>query len=215
VSTPVTFSDSLSDDHTDPFWFNGGQGTGFAGGETNGRLELSLAADATPDPVTGFLFAGYYGVCQMTGNFDERVSFSLLDWPALNGASAGLKSGSAETGDTGDVFRQSVPWGGELYGFYMPPSGGGTVPASGLTGTMRVVRAGQVTTAYYRADRRWIEIASALSIPGPTDPNLSLEVDGGAFAHQFVRVAFANFSATADGWTCPSWWQDSSPRWGS
>jgi dipeptidyl aminopeptidase/acylaminoacyl peptidase len=211
VSTPATFSDSFDDGHTDPFWYDGGQGTGFSGVETNGRLELALAADATPDPTTGYLFATYYGTCQMSGNFDERVSFSLLDWPTANGVSAALKSGSAAIGDTGDAFRQSEP-SGEQYASYIPPTFTSLMTGD-QTGVLRVVRAGPITTTYYRSGRHWIVIASGVSIPGPANPSISLEVDGGAFAHQLVRVGFTNFSATADGWVCPSWWQDHSPDW--
>jgi hypothetical protein len=29
-----------------------------------------------------------------------------------------------------------------------------------------------------------------------------------------VRVAWTNFQATADGFTCPSWWQDQWADWG-
>ena len=212
VSIPHTFSDPLDDNHTDPLWFANGFGTGFASVETNGRLEESLAADSTPDPVTGFQLADYFGFCQMTGNFDMRVSFTQLDWPQANGVAAAIKSGSAEIGDTGDAFRLSQ-LSGELYSSFIPPSFA-SIPGSDLTGALRVVRAGPITTTYYRSGRRWIEIGAGLSIPGPANPGLSLEVDGGNFAHQLVRVGYTDFSATANGWICPSGWQDSSSDWG-
>jgi TolB protein len=212
ISTPPTFTDSFSDGRADPFWYVGGFGTGYLSVEINGRLEQSLAADATPDPGTGFLFATYYSHCQMVGNFDERVSYTLLDWPSQNSASAALKSNIFGGGDTGDAFRQSVPWG-ELYSSYIPPSFS-SILTTDQSGALRVVRHGSITTTYYRSGHSWIEIGSGLSIPGPSNPAINLEVDGVSFAHQFVRVAWTNFTATADAWTCPSWWQDESPDWG-
>jgi TolB protein len=205
-----TFSDAFDDGVTDPFWFVGSDGTGGSSVETNGHLEQAIAADAVVDPSTRYLFSNYFGRCAMTGDFDMRATYTLLDWPATNGVQASIGTYSPAGGE-GAAIRESQTWG-ELYSGYFPPNWL-SITTSARSGTLRVVRSGTISTAYYRVGRGWQEIASGIVSGQPANPNISIATQDERFVHQLVRVAWSDFSATAAGWQCPTSWQEDQPDW--
>jgi TolB protein len=214
VTTTPSLSDSLSDNWQDPFWSIGGFGTGGHSAEVNGRLEQTLDADVTFDPTYNTVSTNYSGACELEGNFDVRASYTLLSWPLpANGVTANLSLYSPDAGAIGAVQRESDPWN-EGYSSYFV-SGGASAPSMDQSGRLRLVRTGSIATAYYRATHRWVEVGSAIVPTAGAWPNLGLLTFGdGRFAHQQVRIAWSDFSATADALACPDWWQDVGPSWG-
>src|SRR5262249_966376 len=66
-------------------WTRARWGTGVDVAQTNGRLQLTMHANATPDPRWNAMAGGYQTACTLTGDFDARVDYALLNWPASNG----------------------------------------------------------------------------------------------------------------------------------
>jgi hypothetical protein len=166
----------------------------FAQGD--GVFTVRVTAGAQPD-----FNVGGQTRCLAHGDFDARVDFDLIAWPAQNGVTVSLMVG----GTPYNVYRVSWQFPqSEAYGAFLPPAGT-TLPAKGTNGTLRLTRNGEILTASYRDGRDWIPLVSGT---GPTeDVPLSLAVfniSGAAtFAGQPVSVSFDNFHVFAERVVCP------------
>ena len=112
-------------------WFGIGEGTGWNMAERDGHLEFSFTPGTATDPHTGN-YGGHLGTqCTFPGDFDARIDYRLAQWPAANGVSVRLYTGSwiAQPGDS--------------------PSG-----------TLRVSRHKGVIATYYARDGSWVQLAS-------------------------------------------------------
>ena len=165
-------------------------------GQSGGVMAVSVSAGAQPDFVVGGTTR-----CLAHGDFDVRVDFNLVDWPAQGGVWVSL----AVAGTPYNVYR--VSWQlepNEAYGAFLPPVGN-TTGAGGTSGTLRLTRTGDVFTAYYLSGLDWIPIASGV---GPTD-DVPLGIGVGnisgasAFAGLPVTVDFDNFKVNAQQIVCP------------
>lgn len=205
------FVDDFNDNITNPnFW---GIGTSNASGvtvaEKNQRVEISFAADAHSlyDPMTGLgttvFGAGCWGLWQVSGDFDLRVDYHLLDWPSGNGVRVGL--GAAKPGQMASFAeRVSFAAGFDFPGFprevYLADWRGGVAgirQTNDQSGSLRLARVADVFTAYYRGATDWVPISSRTS--GPTGDlifGMNAWSHDGYFADQEVKVAFDNFRAT-------------------
>src|SRR4030095_4321283 len=120
--------------------------------ETNRRLEIVLPADSIESPVSLFdgISVGYLSVCRLQGDFDIRVSYALLEFPAFNGVRVGL--GAVESGQGAfSVERTSFSQHdylppGEVYLTGFPVI---QVPTTDTQGKLRLVREGHTATGYY------------------------------------------------------------------
>jgi hypothetical protein len=165
-------------------------------GQGGGVMTVNVSASAQPDFV-----AGGSTRCLAHGDFDARVDFNLVNWPAENGTSLNL----AVAGTPYNVYRVSWQFDpSEAYGAFLPPVGTST-GATGTSGTLRLTRTGDVFTAYYLSGLDWIPIISGA---GPTDDvPLSIAVFNISGAYTFaglpVTIDFDNFKVNAQRIVCP------------
>ncbi len=194
--TPHRIDDRFSGQAIDStvWWFHSSQPDQVTLAEGSGQITVNVSAGATND-----FDAGLVAQCRASGDFDARLSFALTAWPALDGVGVNL---AAE--DTGgfNVYRASAS-GGDSYGAFLPPAGA-TVPATGSSGTLRLVREGSTMSAYYLSDHHWVAIASG---PGPTaDVHIGMGVfnisAATAFGRQQATVEFNEFHLFADAIAC-------------
>jgi hypothetical protein len=164
--------------------------------QENGALTVKVHADAQPD-----FNVGGQTRCLVHGDFNAQVDFNLVDWPARNGVWVSLMIG----GTPYNVYRVSWQFEqNEAEGAYLPPAGT-TLPATAMSGTLRLSRTRNIFTAYYVSGRDWTPIVSGT---GPTDDvpvTLAVfNISGAAsFAGQPVTVSFDNFHVFADRIVCP------------
>ena len=150
-------------------------------------------------PGAGNIFqAGVTTVCKAGGDFDAQVSFELVTWPQRDALSVSL-IGSGTPFNTYRTNRESV----DSYGAYLPPAGR-EVRARGLTGRLRLTRAGGNWSGYFQESDRWSLIASGA---GPSD-DVGLGVivfngDVAPFGGREALVYFKNFRVTAHRIVCP------------
>jgi hypothetical protein len=184
-------------------------GTGPGIHEANQRLEISLAATSSAKSGAPDLFtAGYESNCQLQGNFDIQVDYSLLHFPPLNGVRVGL---SFPDTDAFSVERTSFSLreysGGEVY---LVDAGHGftAIPTTDKKGKLRAVREDGVISGYYfnATLKTWQLIGSASVISDPLRFRIALWSHNYAFDDKAVKVAFDNLivnSGTLVGSLCP------------
>ena len=178
-------------------WFFGtNQADRVALSEGDGHVMINVSGAATND-----FNAGLGTRCKASGDFDARLSFKLDAWPRFNGVWVSLLANDTNGFNT---YRASVSWStGDVYGSYLPPAGT-TVPATGIRGTLRLVREGAAWASYYRVHTDWVAIASGA---GPTsDTSISIAVfnisPATPFGGQNAMVEFDKFRLFADSIVC-------------
>ena len=166
--------------------------------EVNGRLEIAIAptavAEGDYDVISGSLGTN----CRFLGDFDVRVDFELLEWPAANGVIGQLTSWYNAYAAT--VGRFSNNLGSEEYAGWFP--GATNSPATDhREGTLRIVRHGTLSVAQYRVSGRWHSVVSA-RVTGAPIIGLQLMSKDDWFADKPVRIAFDNFVLRAEQPVC-------------
>ena len=165
--------------------------------EGSGHITVNVSTAATSN-----FNAGLGTRCKASGDFDARLSFKLTAWPAVNGVWVSLQASDTNGFNT---YRASVSWStGDVYGSYLPPAGT-TVPATGIRGTLRLVRKGDLWTSYYRApDDDWVAIASGAGPTSNTGIGLSVfNISGAtAFGGRNAIVELNDFRMRADSIVC-------------
>ena len=187
---PFAFLDSFDSSFNGSFWTQE-QGTSGTTIETNqGRLVVTVGADApNRDIVTGI-----DSTCVVAGNYDIRVDYRLLEWPARSGIGLDLEI------DSGTVGRVSEP----MDAYFVKFLPGGTLAATGdEAGSLRLVRAGRQLTAFYKHEGRWIWLWQSDGSTGNSRVRLSVDTNGWDFPHDEVQVAFDNFSVVRGRLLCP------------
>jgi hypothetical protein len=134
-------------------WHQIATGTGIDIAERNGRLEIEFAADGVPGGEFNVLGAHYGTQCRFPGDFDVRVDYTLLDWPAANGVYVALNAWFTRPPQLA-VVRQSQAWGEEYASFW----GGKTSNrrTADTTGSLRIKRVGTRFTTYHKSGRTWL-----------------------------------------------------------
>lgn len=200
--------EGFDDGRIDPAtWHTIVSGSGVSIAESGGRLVVDFAAGAAPGGPFAQLETHVGLQCQLAGDFDMQVGYSLLDWPAANGLQAFLSGFSSFT--SGQVFRESKPWG-ERYGSWIDPSFA-AVETADAAGAFRLTRAAGVVTASYRDGDAWVPLNSA-SRPEPMVAAVGAG-DFQTFSGLRVSVAFDDFRLRSGELSCPSWWRDAGPDW--
>jgi hypothetical protein len=204
------FLDTFDAGVPDRFWNSHEDGTGAQESEQNGQLVMSISADATQGGTFNQISAGWFGACQLTGDFDVQGDYQLLQWPAENGVAVNLGASSLGAGPS----RQSQKFG-EVYASYIPPTDGEHILTQDTAGTLRIQRQGDTaTTSYKTAAGGWAPIQSGPVATVPTYIGVGISSGNNFFIHQPVAVAFDNFRINSGTISCATpWWEDDSPDW--
>lgn len=183
-------------------------------GAQSGRLVASILGSAVPGGPFNQVVEQWGATCQLGGDFDYQVDYSLLAWPAHSGYFAALSAMLAD----GAIARSSAPWDppyDEQYTAWANitvPFTSNSVNTSDLSGSFRLVRTNGVFDEYYRPPGgAWTLLLSTPGVIGSAVYGLGLSAQGWDFAHLDGSVAFDNFRLNSGTLTCPSWWQDYSP----
>jgi len=177
---------------------------------SGGRLVASISGTAVPGGQFNQVDEHIGSQCNLNGDFDYQVDYSLLVWPDFGGFFAQLSAFFAD----GSVARQSngfsPPWN-QQYSAFMT-GGGGSFTTTDTSGTFRLVRTGGTMYAYVRSTSvaDWRLVASG-SAPGSTVFGMGLWAPANSFNHMDGSVAYDNFRLNSGALTCPSWWDDLAP----
>lgn len=157
----VTISDDFADDLIDPrTWYHVYQGTAWTVGESGGRLRWEFPAGTAPGGKWNN-YGGHLGTrCLFPGDFDARVSYTLVEWPAGNDVFVSLWAFFKPDNEGWESWRASSPEMGEQYGSFLGAGGGGAVELTDTTGTLRLARRAGKVTAYFLHKGRWVYMGS-------------------------------------------------------
>jgi len=175
--------------------------------EMNGRLEIALPADSKDGLGHTYFSAGYISVCQLTGDFDLQVDYSLLGWPSSNGVRVGLvfnddftipKEYNVERVSFGDSEFLGSPREVYLYG-----NGVGITATTHLSGTIRAKRVAGALTAYFIDGGNWVALGSEPVATGDLHFSISAWSDDSVFVKKDVKISFDNLVINQGEVTCP------------
>ena len=176
--------------------------------ELDGRLEITIDGTAVPGGQFNQVAAHYGTQCTVPDDFAAEVDFELIQWPTPGGFNAGLNAIFADTG----IWRHSAPWGDLTASWIAPVFVDRPLTAS--TGSFRIVREGGTTSTYIRAvGGAWTLVNEAPAAPGSAVMGLQLFSPAFEFQHLTGRVAFDNFTMSAEELACPSWWSAAAADW--
>jgi DNA-binding SARP family transcriptional activator len=195
---PVTVSDAFDNDYVDPtIWHSITTGGDVAIAEQDGQLQLTVGPGAVPGGQYNQIDVHVGTQCAWPGNFDARVDYTLLEWPANDNITVGLNAIYASA----EVMRVSSSQWGDEYGSWVIPSNG-SVSLPDTSGSMRITRVNGVETTYFMHGGTWRKLASATQ-GGAAVFGLQASSDGQhAFGGQEVKVGFDNFTVTGVDPTC-------------
>ena len=166
--------------------------------ERHGQLEVELAPEAAAGG--GELAGQLWTKCRFFGDFDLRVEYELLEWPAANGVTVHLAAVFGR--HAVDMTRQSHTWGETYTSWYTNSIRGGGLATRDLRGALRIRRRDGWIRTFNREGNSWgVLISSAV---GNDSPRLLLKASSTDewFADQRVRIAFDNLSVTAENKFC-------------
>ena len=181
---PLVFLDSFDSAFNESFW-SAHAAPGTTTETSQGRFVVTMGAD-TPD---GFVSSGIDSICRLAGNYDVRVDYRLLQWPAGNGVTLGLGVDFGTVGRLNDAYLVK----------FLPS--GTQAATTDETGSLRLVRSGRELTAYYSHEGRWVWLWQSDGSAGETRVQLSLSSN--AFSHEEVSAAFDNFRVVRGRLDCP------------
>jgi len=192
---------TVYDDFNLKQWYIFRGGSGPSVHESNQRVEMMFAANSSDAPGTGEFFVAYQSKCELQGDFDLQVDFSLLRFPQSNGTRIGIGVANAA------VERTSFLGGPEVY--LVDAHHGFTVmPTTDKVGKLRAVRVGGVLSGYYfDATLKAWQLIDSTPVTTATGA-FALQVWSGYsdFAHKSIKVAWDNVilnSGTLVGANCP------------
>lgn len=182
------------------------EGVGPKLNEANQRLEITLPGNSKDGP-NAIFFAGYKSNCELTGNFDIQVDYSLLKLPAYSGLRVGITIPNVVT-----VARESFSQHDDGFpagDYYLV--GGATnvwVPTSDKKGKLRLVRTDTSVSGYYfdAASLNWTLISSTPVTTDTVKFQLWAWSHNNRFDKKTVAVAFDNVvvnSGSLVGADCP------------
>jgi len=196
---PVRIADDFSEPAIDPLtWSTWLNGTGGTTDQTDGRLVMSIPADAQEESQWNSVGVVYGTRCTFAGDFDARIDYTLLDWPASNGAAVAL-SVLGHTGQAANVARSTTRWG-DVYNSWPDQA---SAPIADTSGSLRIARSHGVVTSFFLHDGRWRRLGSD-ALSGELSILLGLGSNGDLWQHVDVSAALDNFVVTAPDADCPA-----------
>lgn len=197
----VRISDAFNDPAIDPLTWNlWNAGSGGTATEQNGELVFSLPASPSYDSQFHQSAINVGTKCTFPGDFDARVDFTLLNWPAKNGAWASLVAYRTKPlGPIDEISRISDSYG-ERYNNW---PGRGSLPLADNSGSFRIDRSSGVLRSYALHYGQWKPIASQTT-SGPIWIGMSLWTWAKDWQHMPITAAFDNFKVTATSADCPT-----------
>ncbi len=212
LSFPI-FDDFNSDTRNVDMWSIIHDGNGGTLQWTNGRLEMSIAADASPTPGQSSIGAHVGANCLLNGDYVAQVDYQLIDWPVGDNVNVGLQAYPNQ----GAIHRstQSVSLGTGIYDSYngfVPPAAFASTTTTDQSGSLRLVRSGTTTTTYYKSGNDWVPFATDVATPTPAIILLSFK-SFSDFGHQAAKVGFDNFSLTGTDVDCSDIRPNFHPDW--
>jgi hypothetical protein len=130
----VTISDSFSNDYIDPtIWSMVTDGGDVSAIEQGGKLVFTVGPKAVPEGAYDQIDIHAGTQCSFPGNFDARVEYKLLDWPAGYNVWVGLNAIYAN----GAVMREPSTQFGDIYRSWVTTANG-NVPLPDASGSMRI-----------------------------------------------------------------------------
>jgi hypothetical protein len=173
-------------------------GTGPSVAQNHGDLEVTIPAIAQNDATRELFGAGLNSVCTLGGDFDLRVDYALLDWPARNGVRVALVAGNeGMTERVSDIAGLD-----DKYVMGIGSASYGVTPTTDRTGALRITRQGDVITSYVLANGSWVAIAEAPATSSQVGFAIEAWSHDALFGHQDVRIAFSNFRGSAHSIGC-------------
>lgn len=207
------FTDDFSGPQDSSVWglFSDPQDAGTAT-QSDGRVLLKIHGAATPGGQFNQVASLAFTRCDLKGDYDMQVDYSLLTWPHLGGFYATL---SAYFGNSA-VGRSSVPvpwapsWHDEQVVGWAQDSNA-SFATTDMSGTVRMVKKNGLVVTYIRDGGDWRPVGSGHST---TDSNVGFQINSQAqdFGHQDGAVAYDNFVLNSGTFSCPDWWQDFFPN---
>jgi len=201
-SRSVTISDSFDGDIVDPtIWQPITTDDNLSIVEQGGQLVITVGANAQPGGQYDGIDAHVGTRCDWSGNFDARVDYTLLEWPAKDNVFVGLNAIYADSA----VGRQFHPqWGDEYTGWVTP--NGASVPLPDMSGRLRITRVNTLETTYFWHNGAWQKLASGISRGAAVFGLQAMWFPNGGnapFGQQEAKVAFDNFTVTGANPACP------------
>ena len=195
---PVRVADDFSSPTLDPaIWTTWSGGTGSSYTQANGRAVFSIAADATFEPQYDSA-ATYIGTqCRFPGDFDARVHFSLLQWPAGNGATIDLTAYEQDSELT-HITRMTTKQFDGYTAWPNPYGASGTFALANTSGALRIKRSHGVLQDYIWYHGRWKKLwRRGLPKTGEIWFSIGIVTFQPDWQQQDVSAAFDNFKITA------------------
>jgi DNA-binding SARP family transcriptional activator len=191
--TPVRIADDFTSTTMDAArWWAGGWGSGSTAQQGNGQLVFGIPADPQFDSQYNVVGPNYSLNCHFVGDFDARVDYSLVDWPAGTAASVDFQAGTNE-------WTFIVSRSGDSYSSW--PTGV-SAPTSDTSGTLRLARSNGELKMYFRHAGRWQQVGRTF-LRGDVRLQLDLEAHASSWQQTPVSASFANFVVTAPNDDCP------------
>jgi hypothetical protein len=161
----------------------------------NNRLEVNVAGSG---------YAGLNGWdFTLTGDFDMRVDFTMINWPANNGTQIYLSPYSKSSGNLFQVARANTGLinGQEQYFAIILQNYYSTgVTGSTLSGTLRLVRTGNKVEGFYSPDggTNWLSIGSGsdAQLADRVSVMMGIGPYGGTYSGISAQAAFDNIQIT-------------------
>jgi len=195
----VTIADDFSDPTLDPvIWTSWSAGTGSSYAQVNGQGVFSIAGNATFDSQFHGAGSNIGTKCKFPGNFDARVDFTLLQWPAVNGASISLNAYLSSPVVL--ISRVTAPWGD---GYHAWPRGGGVMPLRDQSGSLRMTRSHGIVRVFFLHHDQWKELGR-IPISGQIWVGVSIGTFQKDWQQEDVSAAVDNFVLKAPDTDCPA-----------
>jgi hypothetical protein len=195
---PVRIADDFNQATIDPLtWTVWTNGTGATSQSSNGQLVFTIAANAQVETQYDTVGANDGTQCKFPGDFDARVDYTLLDWPAGNGAALSLTA--FQRGPVDWIARATWTPQGDYYNAWPEAAGAPTLDSSG---SLRLQRTKGVLSMFFLHDGAWRRLASA-ALSGQVWVGMTLGTNGDLWQHVAVSAAVDNFVVTAPDAVCP------------
>jgi len=187
-------------DNFTPKWREIQVGSGTAFRPLHNQAEFAIGGSAQ-GAGADFFARGLASTCVVSGDFDLRVSYRLLDWPSGNGVRMALYLGDPTRIDdeSQGIFVERDSYGAadggprEVYVFFAGADIVQEVDTSDTAGRLRVTREGSTVTGYYRTGTSW-ERLSSIDLGTQQDFRFSILLysHDSVFADMPVSAAFDN-----------------------